>query len=223
LILDAETHKPVCENRRVAEQLSFTEFADFVLARLYELGSSPDGHLHDVREIAGELKAPVPDDWPAEAVSVLESRGYVVGALAFQGAAEASILGEGRLYVEGKAHETKVIDEYRERPSNFVVVSGSGHQVAVGVAGDVTQFRLADDDREELLRLLDEIVSRLEVEPSLAVEERVAYLADIDATRSQIARATPNLKAAASIIEPLGSVAAISELVIAALRLLGVG
>jgi hypothetical protein len=42
--------------------VTFTEFTDFVLVRLYELGGST---LHDVALIASEFREPIPNDGPS--------------------------------------------------------------------------------------------------------------------------------------------------------------
>jgi hypothetical protein len=114
------------------ERLTFTAFVDFVLARLYELD---DGEFHDVKAIAAELRYPVAESWPYDAVNVLESRGLVVEAMGF-GKPDATISGAGRLFVEEQERvSASVIQEYRARPSSFVVVAGTGNQVVVGSDG----------------------------------------------------------------------------------------
>jgi hypothetical protein len=60
----------------VLDHLTFTEFVDFVLVRLNELDAQEGAYgFHDVRAIAGELKEPVPEYWPAQAVGVLQDAG----------------------------------------------------------------------------------------------------------------------------------------------------
>ena len=200
--------------------VTFTEFIDFVLVRLYELGTDEGGRLHDVQSIAAELQGPVPADWAWEATKTLGDRNLVIPALAGANAASATITGEGRLYVEGRTHETEVIEKYRERPTNFVVFLGNATQVAVGTEGNVTQL-MASENQAEIFRLLGEIARRLREDDDLPEDERTEYLADIDETRRQISKREPNLSAAAALLRPLANVAAVSDLALHVLHLLG--
>jgi len=62
--------RALCETLELSyvAHLTFTEFVDFVLARLYDLGSFIGRVSTHVRKIASELREPVPQDWAAEAV-----------------------------------------------------------------------------------------------------------------------------------------------------------
>jgi hypothetical protein len=103
----------------VGERLTFSEFVDFVLVRLAELGSE-SGELHDVHMIAAELREPVPAEWVSQATQALDERNLVTAALAFGNAASAIITGAGLLYVESQSHDTGLIEKYRERPESLV-------------------------------------------------------------------------------------------------------
>lgn len=119
--------------------MNFTEFVDFVLLRLYELDAEVSHWAGvDVEKLAAELREPVPPRWPADAVEYLRTRGLAGGGETDQ-IVGASITGAGRMYVEGRQHETSMIEDYRAQPGNFVIVTGSGNTIAVDTQGDVSQ------------------------------------------------------------------------------------
>ena len=117
--------------------LTFTEFVELMLVRLYEADRQQPGEVIDLSRLAAELGQDVPEGWLFDAVEALADRGLVEDMRTMQ-TAHAILRGEGRLFVE-RGGSTGVIDEYRQHPANFVVVSGSGHQVAVATGGSVTQ------------------------------------------------------------------------------------
>jgi hypothetical protein len=46
---------------------------------------------------------------------------------------EASVTGRGRLEVERRARDAETVTQaYREHPTYFINIEGSGHQIAVG-------------------------------------------------------------------------------------------
>lgn len=150
----------------MAERLSFTEFVDFVLVRLYERDQEDAGARVNISDIAGELREPVPFQWVIDALGVLDRRGWARD-WGLDNANVAEITGEGRLYVEGREHQTDVIEQYRERPYNFVFVSGVGHQVAVGTSGNVTQTSISADMRVQALAIVKDMREHLETDASL--------------------------------------------------------
>jgi hypothetical protein len=129
----------------MADHMTFTEFTDFILARLYELDARADSYqTHDIVLMSRELRNPVRNEWPKDAVDVLVGRGLAKlvetsGGRQLGHGAVAGISGEGRLYVEGREHRTKIIEEYRRHPANLVFVGGERNQVSVGTEGRVTQ------------------------------------------------------------------------------------
>jgi len=199
--------------------VTFTEFLDLVLVRLYEFGDR--GGFHSVNTIADELRSPVPHDWSAKAANVLKDRGLVNAYVSAGDSAGATITGEGMLYVESKSHETSVIETYRTQPSIYINVTGGSNQFAVTESGSITQTQVVGN-QAEILALLERIVDALRTAP-IADDEREDYLVEIETAKRQLTKRTPNLAAARALLEPLGSVAAISELVLAALRLIGHG
>jgi hypothetical protein len=206
----------------VAEQLTFTDFVELVLARLYDLSGNESVFI-DVDEITAELNAP--ETWAFDAVQYLDERGYVKAALAFASSA-ALITGAGRMHVEEKQREAdSITHQYRERPQivqNFVSVSGSGHQVAVGVEGDVTQTSLAPETRDEILRLLVDIEAGIGSAEELSPSERGEYLADVETVRAQLKKREPNKMAISTVLTPLTQIAAIAGPVLEVLHMLGV-
>lgn len=200
----------------MAKRLDFTEFMEFVLARVYELDETVgSGGFHDVNEIAAELAEPVPENWPSEVVESLKDRGLIAGYRAFGGEAGATLTGEGRLFVERAAREKEsVVWEYRERPSNIVIVSGSGHQVAVGNEGDVSQTSINADVREEVRTLLGQIEEALLEDESLDEDERADALADVRAAQGQFEKREPNRQAVLALLGPLSKLASVGAFVI---------
>jgi hypothetical protein len=127
-------------------------------------------------------------------------------------ARSASFAGEGRLFVEGGGG-TGVIREYRDHPSNFVFVSGSGHQVAVGVGGDVTQTAVPAAIPEDVWRLLEQIETGVADDPSLRDDDRADALADVRMVRLQLERPKPNRRAAVALLDPLAKLATVGAFV----------
>jgi len=202
----------------LSKQLNFTEFVDYLLVRLYELDRERgSGDFHDAKELADALNQPVGQMWPADAVRVLIDRGWARGALAGADQAYAAIAGEGRLYVEGRQHETALIEEYRERPFTIVNVKGKRNQVAVGPDGMVQQVQqqveLSAEVRAEALGVLDEIREALRT-ASLNESDREEALAEVAKAERQLKRKWSNTREARELLEPLGSIAGVSSLVI---------
>jgi hypothetical protein len=206
----------------VARKLNFTEFAEFLLARLYEYDQEEPGGQFNAREIAAELQEPVPEMWPSDAVKALDDRGLIHGIRAMGGEAWALMTGDGRMFVEEQAKERDtVVHEYRERPSNLVFVTGTGHQVAVGTEGSVVQTLLSPETREEIVGLLDAVAETIRDDPSFSDEDRPELLADVEVVRGQLEKREPNRKAIVALLDPLSKMAAISGPVIKIIELLG--
>jgi len=194
------------------EQLSFTEFVELMLARIVEADRQEPGAYVDMIPLADELRQDIPIDWVFDAREALELRGLVDPMKVIGRIAPAKLTGEGRLYVE-QGGDTGVIDEYRQHPSNFVIVSGTGHQVAVGVQGDVSQSSGDAGVPEEVWELLDAIEEKLRADTSLDQRAREDALSDVTMARAQLERPEPNKRAALALIDPLAKVAAIGEFV----------
>lgn len=205
--------------------LTFSEYVDWVLARLYELDRdeiAADAPLVDVRQLSEDLRAPVKSDWPQDAVKVLKSRDLVFGVIAGAGTAEAMITGEGRLFVEQAARQDRgIIREYQEQPQTIVNVHGSGHQVSVANTGSTTQTRSESTDGiAEVIALLETIAETLRDDAALSDDERVEHLADVEAARGQLTKSRPNVAAAVALLAALGDVASVGSLAISAAQIL---
>ena len=157
------------------DDLGFTEFVELILVRLYEADRARPGVAVNLSDLAVELRQEIPDSWAFDAVQVLADRGLVEDMRTMQ-TPHAILTGEGRLFVEGGG-QTGVIDEYRQHPANFVIVTGSSHQVAVGVQGDVEQTSITAEVPEEAWQLLKEIEERLSSAEDLDEKERTDALA----------------------------------------------
>jgi hypothetical protein len=212
--LDSRTPRE-WQNRAVARKLSFTDFSEFILARLYDLDQTErSGEYIDIREIAAELKEPVPHRWPADALTTLRDQGLADGVLAGGSTVEGFITGHGRLYVEEREREEGVIREYRERPSSIVVVSGTGHQVAVDTRGNVQQTSINIDVPAEVWSLLNQIEGTLAGDDSLDPAERETAIEEVRIARSQLQKPEPNKRAAAAILDPLAKFSAVAGFVL---------
>jgi hypothetical protein len=102
--------------------------------------------------------------------------------------------------------------EDRERPNNFVFVSGTGHQLAVDVGGSVTQVSIPEATREEAMKILTELRKGLEGDKSLDAATRDDALEDVEAVTSQFKRRRLNKAAVTALISELSQIAAVSEL-----------
>jgi hypothetical protein len=192
--------------------LSFTEFLELMLARIAEADRKEPGTWINMFPLAAELRANVPDDWVFDAREALENRGLVSPLKVMGRTAPARLTGEGRLYVE-RGGDTGVIDDYRQHPWNFVVVSGTGHQVAVGVEGDVQQASVQTGLPNEVWDLLREIEVRLTADDSLDQGPREEALSDVQMARAQLERAQPNRRAALALLDPLAKFASVGTFV----------
>lgn len=202
--------------------MTFTEFADYVLARLYELGDN-EGRYHNLNQLAAELVDPVPPDWPAKVAQALENRGLVDAAISMR-MAGALITGDGMLYVEGRDHDTAVIEAYRAQPSIYINIAGDANQLAVTGAGAITQAAAGAriGTTPEVVDLLAKLMHQLR-EATLDQDELAEYLTEVETAKRQVTKAHPNYAAAAALLEPIAKVAAVAELVQEILRLLGHG
>ena len=118
----------------------------------------------------------------------------------------------GRLYVE-QGGDTGIIDEYKQHRSNFVIVSGSHNQVAVGVEGDVHQTSVQAGVPQEAFDLLDQIEQGIAADQMLEAQEREHALTDVRAARDQLQRKEPNKRAALGLLDPLAKIATVGGFV----------
>jgi hypothetical protein len=200
-------------------EVSFREFVELMLARLAEADRDHPGTWVDMFPLAEQLRQNVPDDWVFEAREVLENRSLVSPLKVLGRTAPARLTGEGRLFVEDGG-STGIIEEYRQAPSHFVIVSGSGHNVAVGNQGDVTQTSLERNVPGEAWTLLDEIEQSLE-QAGLSDRDRREALEDVRTARLQLERPQPNKSAAIALLDPLAKIASVGNFVTRLVGLLG--
>ena len=112
-------------------QISFSQLIDLLLARLYDVDQKQGpGKYYFLNALAEGFKEKVPFQLIFDAAKVMEARG-LIRAIYMQGAVQATLTGEGRLFVE-EEQGTGAIREYRKDPSHFVIVTGNGNQVNVG-------------------------------------------------------------------------------------------
>lgn len=197
----------------MGERLTFTEFVDFVLVRVYERDQEESGVRVNLAELAGELREPVPHGWVVDALRVLDQRGWVRD-WGLDNANVAEITGEGRLYVEGRQHQTTLIERYRERPNNYVFISGTGHQVAVGTEGTVTQTRISAETKTQALALVGRMREQLDADDALDPRTREDALSDLATIEAQLERDEPNRGAIRALLDPLSKVAGIGSFAI---------
>jgi hypothetical protein len=141
----------------MAQELTFTKFAELVLARTAEWEKDHGASAFvPVRELMADLAPSVDENWPWQAAKYLEDEGLVQAAIPFGGNAQVLLTPHGRVFVEQE--QTALIRDYRNS-SQIVVVTGDGNQVAVGHGQTVKQS--GSFSKEETLELLEEVEERL--------------------------------------------------------------
>jgi hypothetical protein len=201
-------------------ELNFSQFIDLLLARLYESERQEGaGKFFDLRIIAKGMKSAIPDQWVFDAGKVLEAQGLAQCIFTMGGNVQAMLTGEGRLFVENN-RGTGIIEKYWSAPGNYVVVTGSGHQVVVGKQRDVKQQMSIVEERRPAFNLLEEIEKELRSDSSLSQSERQDLLADLDMIRRQLNKKEPNRAALAALLEPLSQISSIAGAVVNLIRLL---
>jgi hypothetical protein len=192
--------------------LRFTEFVELMLARLAEADRERPGEFVDLVLLTEELRQDFPLKWIFDARDALEDRGLVQSVKVFGRTAPAMLTAQGRLHIE-RGNDSDIISEYKEHRSNFVIVSGSGHQVAIGVEGDVRQTALHVGVPREAFDLLDRIEQEIAADQMLDRDEREAAIEDVRSAREQLQRKEPNKRAALALLDPLSKIAAIGGFV----------
>lgn len=192
--------------------LRFTEFVELMLARLAEADRERPGEFVDLVLLAEELRQDFPLKWIFDARDALEDRGLVQSVKVFGRTAPAMLTAQGRLHIE-RGNDSDIISEYKEHRSNFVIVSGSGHQVAIGVEGDVRQTAVHVGVPREAFDLLDRIEQEIAADQMLDRDERESAIEDVRSAREQLQRKEPNKRAALALLDPLSKIAAIGGFV----------
>ena len=190
--------------------MTFSEFVDLLLARLYEADQASPGNFIELNLLNEELKEPAPLPWVRDAAKILESRGLARSISAFGGFLAAELTGEGRLFFE--EGRTPLLKKYKENRDIYIVnVAGAGNQVAVGGAGSVaTQSMTIEKEREPAFRLLTEIENDLERDTNLNGESLAELKADVDAVRQQLKKREPNRPALAALLDPISKIVSVA-------------
>jgi hypothetical protein len=191
--------------------MTFSEFIDFLLLRLYQLEREHGtGRYFFLNWIAQNLKEEIPLPWIRDAAKVLESRRlahciYMVGGLV-----QAELSGEGRLWVEENKGAVPKLREIQNRIT--VSVSGSNNEIAVagGDQAQLPQHLTIEAQREPAFTLLNEIEAELKRDAALSDADRSDSLADLEAVRTQLKKRAPNRPALAAILEPLSQISSIA-------------
>ncbi len=206
------------------EKLTFSQFLDLLLVRLYELEMEQGAdRFFDLHQINSTLQRPLPDQWVLDAGNVLASRGLVQEAFTFDGL-DARIAGEGRLLVEEKKDQQRsIVKRYYDNPQDFVnkSVVDSQNVIAAGSGNarvtSQSDFRRADGPG---LRLLEEIRTTLESDHAISAEKKQAALEDVQLVRQQLERREPNRTVLAAVLQPLSQIASIAGHVASLIRLI---
>lgn len=164
----------------------------------------------DVGQLAGELREPVDPHWPQQAADALVQDGLAEDARLDQ-VSGAAITGRGRLYVGEREHKTTILEDYRSHPANFVIVSGSGNQVAVGNSGNVSQVSLSPESRDQAVAIIGHTRDAVAQDVSIDEATRVDALTDIDAIEGQLHRDTVNRAVITALLSNLGSIASVAQ------------
>jgi hypothetical protein len=191
----------------MAEKLTFTEFADLVLARTAEAekehGASVFFSIHD---LMANLVDHVDEQWPWQAAKHLENEGLVNAAITMGGHAEVVLTPRGRIFVEEK--QSKIIRDYRNSPQ-IVVTIGDGNQVAVGHGQVVMQS--GSFSSEEVTELLDEAEERLRAS-EVPQAHRDDLLADVESAKAQLMKQRPSVAVLKTTVEALRGVNTVADL-----------
>ena len=201
------------------QTLKFSEFVNLVLAQLYEWDRQKSGAFFNLNAVSKGLRQQVPQQWVFDAAKVLQARGLVQAIFAFGGFCQASLTGEGRLYVE---EEQGFVKQIHESPQHyFLNVSGSNNQVVVGSnPQDVQQHMTVEESRRPAFSVLDEIEETLNKDSTLEPASKADLLADLDAVRKQLRKREPNRPALAALLQPMAQVATIAGHVATLIKLL---
>jgi hypothetical protein len=202
----------------MAQELTFTRFAELMLARTYERekrnrpktgGPKMVGPTVFIAasEVMADVAPHVPDHWFWEAAQYLDEQGLVNASIMDSGDAFLKMTGRGRVFVE-QEEGTGVIREYRKQ-DQFVVVLGDGNQVAVG-HGQTVQQR-GSFSAEEAVELLDQADQRLQAS-DLPEVERADALADVETIRTQVKKEKPNVAVIRTTLAALGAIDVVADL-----------
>jgi hypothetical protein len=192
----------------MVQELTFSRFAELLLARTYEREQRDGPGEFDTRELISDLVGQVPDAWLSEAAELLRDQGLV---LAFTtdapGFAQVRLTPAGRVFVDQEQSPT--IRDYRNSPQ-IVVVTGDGNQVSVGHSQTVQQSGAFE--QQEALDLLHELEERLNAS-ELPDTERADALADVETIRAQMKKEKPNLAVIKTTLAALRAIGVVADLV----------
>ena len=199
-----------------APAYKFSQFADLLLVRLYELDQEQGDNYYDLNAVVQEIQGPVPPSWVFDAAKVLQSRGLADCIFTF-GGTSARITGEGRLYVEEERGFTK--DAQHDRTHYFINASGGNVNIATGnIGGQISQSVTVQQETAPIFQVLDEIKQQLNGDTSLPAPERAELLTYVDVLRQQAKKTEPNRSVIAAVLEPMSKVTAIGANVATLIR-----
>jgi hypothetical protein len=201
----------------VAASLKYSDFIDLALAWVAQADRRDPGSHVDLFQLASELKEPIPDQWVFDAAERLDLQGLVKWMRVFGRTAMVVLTGEGRLYVE-QGGATGVIHEYQRQPSQFFVITGEGHNVAISQTGDVVQDARRQEQGDVFV-LISQIENGLEADDTLTDEQRAGFRTDLEAVRGQLEKPEPNRSVIKALLEPIGSLASVGSLVVKLIEL----
>jgi hypothetical protein len=191
--------------------MKFIQFVEILLVRLYELDQIEPG-FYSLNEIADELldRDKVPEQWVFDAGKILESRGWAKCIFTLGGECDASITGEGRIYVE-EEKGTGTIKEYMGNPKIFLTgeinqIELSSRDRRVSQASDLTM-------RKPNFELLDKIVDRIRQTKEIQNEQKEELIESVEMVKKLLNKPEPNRSAIAALLQPLGDVASLTSLV----------
>lgn len=201
------------------EKLKFSQFVDLILARLYDLEQEGRTGYTEINAIAGELSQKVPSNWVWDAAKVLEARGLANCEFFVGGVCIAELSGEGRLFVEEGG--SRIIQEYKSDPAQFVIATGRDNQVVVaGGKATATQSRTIAEERKPAFDLIQQIEELLEQDDSMSPEEKRDLGSDLEGVKGQLSKRAPNRDALASLLNGLSQVRSVAGSVAELVKLL---
>ena len=195
------------------QKMTYSEFIDLLLARLYDLDRQSDGEgaFGDLNALAGQLNSPVPPAWVADAGRVLEAQGLVRCAFGFGGTGFGEITGLGRLFVE-RDQGSGIIRDYKNDPQKYFKISATGNDQQNVVGNDLksTSEVSIENQRQPAFEALSALQEKLQEEKSLDPAEKKDMSSDLNMVRLQLKRREPNRSALAALLAPVGRVTSLA-------------
>jgi len=195
----------------------FSEFADLILVRLYDLDRENSDSFIDLCEVVHDLKGEVPESWTVDAARILQSRRLAQCLINSRGVF-AQITGEGRVFVEkGEGFVGEVV---RNRSNYYSIhVAGDGNQVVTGQqSGGITQKIVIHAGKGTWDHLLNSIEQKIHDDGTLGQDEKERAIGYVKVVRGELKKEEPNRTILAAILDPLSQIVSVAGQVASLIR-----